>query len=96
MPENIQNAERMLLNAAQTAIKLRELDTIEKPQGRPLHQPGRHGAAQGVQVRHRTAQAGRVPERHPGDQPGDAVRVRDVSKKYRAYARYFFAAICKF
>lgn len=30
MPENIQNAERMLLNAAQTAIKLRELETIEK------------------------------------------------------------------
>lgn len=30
MPESIRNAERMLLNAAQTAIKLRELDTIEK------------------------------------------------------------------
>lgn len=30
MPVSIQNAERMLLNAAQTAIKLREMDTIEK------------------------------------------------------------------
>ena len=30
MPESIRNVERMLLTAAQTAIKLRELDTIEK------------------------------------------------------------------
>lgn len=30
MPEAIQNAERMMLNAAQTAIKLRKLDMIEK------------------------------------------------------------------
>ena len=30
LPQNIQNAERMLLNAAQTAIKLREMETVEK------------------------------------------------------------------